>query len=142
MGKALRRALARYWGYLLIPVIVWAWTTRETSYGPIAIASALSTTYFMFQTKVPCCAINRNHTFCRNNARGLLGGCHLRDHKWQNIRMLAHRNTWSQFAGGMFRRFEGRAATFAAMATCMSTLIAALALLVATYAFLDPRAPR
>ena len=92
---------------------------------------------FLLRARGPCGALNRDGTYCRNNARGVLGGCNqIVAHKWYKARMLARRSTWGRFCRGAFLKFEGRAATFAAMATCLSTLIAAFALLVAALAFL------
>jgi hypothetical protein len=91
---------------------------------------------------VPCCAENRDGTFCRNNASGLLGGCQIIQHRWQNVKLLIRRSCWVRFARGIFRRFEGGAAALSAMGSVVSTLIATGGLVVATFAYLDPRAPK
>jgi hypothetical protein len=142
LNKNTRRALFRYWGYLLLPVLYWVWFVREASYGLIAIVSVVASLFFLFQAKVPCCAENRDGTFCRNNASGLLGGCHLMNHRWQNLKLMIHHSSWGRFARGVFRRFEGGAAALSAMGSVASALIAAVALVVATFAFLDPRVPK
>jgi hypothetical protein len=106
------------------------------------ILSTLGAIFFLFQAKVPCCAENRDSTFCRNNAWGLLGGCQIVQHRWQNVKLLIHRSSWGRFFRGVFRRVEGGAAALSALGTLASAFIAAGALVVATLAFLDPRAPR
>lgn len=141
LKKSTRQKLSLYWGYLLLPVLIWGWY-RGVNYEVLAALSAFSSIFFLLRARCPCGALNRDGTLCRNNARGVLGGCNqVVAHKWYKARMLAHRSTWGRFCRGAFLKFEGRAATFAALATCLSTLIAALALVVAAFAFLDPRAP-
>jgi hypothetical protein len=142
LKKSTRQALFRYWGYLLLPALYWAWFVGDLSYGPLTILSILAAAFFLFQARVPCCAVNRDGTFCRNNAWGLLGGCQIVQHRWQNLKMIIHRSTWGRFASGVFRRFEGGAAALSAMGTVASAIIAAGALVIATFAFLDPRTPR
>jgi hypothetical protein len=139
--KSTRRAISRYWGYLLLPVLYWAWFVGELGYGPLTILSTVAGAFFLFQAKVPCCAANRDGTFCRNNAHGLLGGCHIAQHRWQNLKMLIRQSSWGRLAHGLFRRVSGGAATLSAVGSVASALIAAGALLVATLTYVAPRAP-
>jgi hypothetical protein len=135
--------MLRTWGYFLIPVLVWAWYSGDVGYGPIAIVSGLAALFFLFQARVPCGGLNRDGTLCRNNARGLLLGCNqVVAHRWYNAKMLIRRSTWGRFFSSAFRKFSGVAAVLSALATVASALIAAGALVVSTYAFLDPRAPK
>lgn len=121
----------------------WAWYSGDVGYVPIALASVLATLFFLFQARVPCGGLNRDDTFCRNNAKGLLLGCsQVVAHRWYNAKMLIRRSTWGRFFGNAFRKFSGAAAALSAMAGIASAIIAAGALIVSTYAFLDPRAPR
>lgn len=41
--------------------------------------------WFVFRAPNTCGAVNRDGTRCRNNAKGLLRGCHLIEHKRQNV---------------------------------------------------------
>jgi hypothetical protein len=139
MKKSTRKALARYWGYIFLPVIFYGWFVGDIGYGPLAIASVLASSFFLLQARVPCCADNRKvltatgePTLCRNNSRGLLRGCHIIAHRWQNLRMIGRRHLWGRLFGGLFRRVSGAAATFSALAGMTSALIASGALLVAT----------
>jgi hypothetical protein len=141
MKKSTRDALFKYWGYLLLPALYWAWFVGDVGYGPLALLSTIAAGYFLLQAKVPCCAENRDLTFCRNNARGLLGGCHIVQHRWQNLKMLIHRNRWARLGRGLFRRIEGSAVALSAVATVASTVIAAGALVVATLTYVGPPAP-
>lgn len=141
LSRSTREKIGLYWGYFLLPVLIWGWY-KGFPYEVLAALSALSSYFFLLRARCPCGAMNRDGTYCKHNARGILGGCNqVVAHKWAKAKMLCHRSTWGRFCRGAFERFEGRAATFAALATCLSTLIAALALLVAALAFLYPRVP-
>jgi hypothetical protein len=142
LKKSTRAKLSLYWGYFLLPVLIWGWY-KGLPLEVLAGLSALSSVFFLFRARCPCGALNRDGSLCRNNARGILGGCNqVVAHKWAKAKMLRRRSTWGRFCSGAFLKFEGRAATFAALATCLSTLIAGLALLVAALAFLYPRVPK
>lgn len=139
LKKSTRKTLAKYWGYLLLPVLFYMWFVADVGYGPLAIGSLLASSFFLFQARVPCCADNRqvktesgDATLRRNNAHGLLRGCHLEAHKWQNLKMVGRRHSWSRLLGGLFRKVSGAAATFSALASMASALIAAGALVVIT----------
>jgi hypothetical protein len=144
LKKSTQKKLLRTWGYILIPVIFWAWYTHYLGYGAIAILSALAALFFLFQARVPCGALNRDgQTHCIHNGKGLLGGCNqVVAHKWYNAKMLVSRSTWGRFVSNAFRKLYGGAAFLGAMATVMSAFISAGALLVSTFAYLDPRAPK
>jgi len=142
--KSTQKKLARTWGYILLPVILLGWYTHKLGYGAIASLSLVATLFFLFQARVPCGALNRDgQTHCIHNGKGLLGGCNqVVAHKWYNAKMLVHRSTWGRFVSNAFRKLYGAAAFLAAMASVASALIAAGALIVATFAYLDPRAPK
>jgi hypothetical protein len=63
-------------------------------------------------------------------------------HGGQNMKLADHRSSCGRFFKGVFRRVEGGSAALSALGTLASAFIAAGALVVATFAFLDPRAPR
>lgn len=142
LKKSTRETINLYWGYFLLPVLIWGWY-KGLPAEALAALSALASIFFLLRARMPCGALNRDGTYCRNNARGVLGGCNqVVAHKWYKARMLRRRSTWGRFCRGAFLKFEGRAATFAALATCLSTVIAAFALIVSALAFLYPRVPR
>ena len=102
MKKSTRQAIAKYWGYMLLPVLYYGWFVGDIGYGPLAIASTLASAFFFLQVKAPCCAENRevkaksgDPTFCRNNAKGILRGCR-RGARWQNAKMIGHRSLWGR----------------------------------------------
>jgi hypothetical protein len=117
-------------GYLLLVFLYFEWFVFHAVPLMLEVGSMLAVTYFSFQAPVPCCAENRDRTFCRNNARGIIGGCHLKQHKWQNLRMLVHRHSWTRLAHGLFRKASGNAAALGALGSLGSVFVAAVALVV------------
>jgi hypothetical protein len=127
----------RSWGYLLLPIILWAWFIAQLGLLPIVIMSAAATLFFLLQAKVPCGAEIRDrdpntgeHLLCRRNATGILGGCELKSHRWQNVKMLVRRSLWGRLVRSLFRRTNGVAASLSALATVLSMFIALGALVV------------
>ncbi|MGW7165679.1 hypothetical protein ACWGH3_10340 [Streptomyces sp. NPDC054884] len=59
---------------------------RRPSFALIVL-SGVSAFYFFFNVPVWCGAEGRSSS-CRNNSYGALMGCHLRQHKWQKLKML------------------------------------------------------
>ena len=70
---------------------------------------------------MPCAASGREGP-CRNNAKGLLRGCWVQQHKWQNILMLVRGHSWAQFARIVLRGFAGNAAALSALAGLLSVI--------------------
>lgn len=130
MRATTKRKIAKYWGYILVVVLYFAWFHFDVSPGYLIAISLLILTYSLFQAPVPCCAQTRENELCRNNAVGLLRGCHLESHKWQNARMLADRQYWSRAASGIFSALSGKAAAVSAAAASVSAVAAAVALFI------------
>lgn len=130
MKAATKQRLAKYWGYILIIVLYFTWFQFNAGPGLIEIMSLAIVVYCLLQAPVPCCAQTREGEFCRNNAKGLLRGCHLEAHKWQNARMIIQRQSWARLARGIFRRISGNAAALSAIAGCVSAIAAAVTLLL------------
>lgn len=131
MRKSTRRAIGRYWGYLLLVLLYFGWFVFHVGAVGLAAISVLSVVYFLVQAPVPCCAQNRDGTtFCRNNARGLLGGCWLKSHQWNNLKLLLKRQSWSTFARGFFRGVSGNAAAVSALAGSTSACAAVVTLML------------
>lgn len=66
-------------------VALWSDPGSDVS-GRVLIAISLAALVVMvFLAPADCRAANRTRTLCRNNARGLLGSCHLQQHKRQNL---------------------------------------------------------
>lgn len=121
VGKILRRS----YGYLFLPVIAYAWFgTNKIGAGVIAILSAALVVYSLFQAPVWCGAETRNNELCRNNAYGILMGCHLRQHRWQKLNMVIRFHSWWRLLGRVMSGFGGQAAAIGALTGTISTLVA------------------
>jgi hypothetical protein len=101
--------LSRNAGYLVFVVVAAGWLALLGSSVPpilllfvILAFSVLQTGYFFFEVPLWCGARNRNGTLCRNNTRGLLWGCHLREHKWQRLKMVVVRDQWRTLYADLF----------------------------------------
>lgn len=92
MGKLLRR----YWGYIALTLSLIGWITHAVGYAVIMIISLMALVYFLFQAPLTCGAEIRNGLHCRNNSRGLLLGCWIRQHKWQRARDIFASRKWRE----------------------------------------------
>lgn len=140
MKKKTRQAFWRGWGYVLLPVAGWAWFVGLLGAAPIAFMSTLTMGFFLFQSKVPCGAETRTrdaetseYQLCRNNAKGLLGGCgQYKAHSWGNAKLIMKRSTWGRFLRSLVRRTSGQAAAIGSLAnvgimmTAIGTLLVAI----------------
>jgi hypothetical protein len=81
--------LWRYWGYGVFAILLLSIGSNAFGPGVYAILIGLLIFFVLFQAPVYCGAINRTRSgeieFCRNNSRGLILGCHLRQHKFQKL---------------------------------------------------------
>ncbi len=96
------RFLRQYWGLVALILLLTIWWTAETGPAPLMILSGLVVVWSLFWAPAWCGAANRNGKFCINNSRGLLLGCHLRQHRWQKFKMLFYSKRWAQFTRGMW----------------------------------------
>jgi hypothetical protein len=97
--------------------------------GVIAILSSFVVLYTLFQAPMWCCAPTRQNEPCRNNAYGILLGCHLRQHKWQKLRMAVRTSSWGTLTSRVLSSVGGVAASLSALAGVASALVALAALL-------------
>lgn len=89
MVKTLVKLTWRYWGLAALVVAAVGWLTHDLGFGAIAGFSFLALLWLLFQAPNPCGApVRAAGKRCRNNARGVLRGCHLQQHKWQRFRTL------------------------------------------------------
>ena len=84
--KLLTRLLTRYWGYLALAIAILGFLFHGLSWAIILILSLASVGYFLLAAPVWCCAVTRTGELCRDNSKGLLLGCHRRQHRWQRLR--------------------------------------------------------
>lgn len=78
--------LRSYWGYATSVLSPAVWMTEGVALA-LVLAGA-SVLYFAFQVPTYCGAATRDGTGCRNNARGLLLGCRIHQHRWARLRRL------------------------------------------------------
>jgi hypothetical protein len=87
---------------------------------PLALGSVLVLLFSLFAAPMPCCAETRGGEFCRNNGRGLLGGCHFKAHKWQNAKALVKRQSWARLGSHVFSTVSGNATAISAIAAVVT----------------------
>ncbi len=77
----LARLLRPFFGWLGLVVVVWG-LTHSWPAGLLLMGALILLLYFLFGTPTWCGApIREEGQTCRNNAYGVLRGCHLRQHR-------------------------------------------------------------
>ncbi len=77
----------KFYNLLLLGVVYLLSFTSDKSAAAVALAIALFLLFwFIYKAPTECLALNRDsQTRCRNNARGLLGGCKLKSHQRMTV---------------------------------------------------------
>ena len=122
--------LLRYWGYLALAAGIVGWFTHTLTVVVILVLSVAAVGYFLLQTPVWCGAITRGDQLCRNNSHGLLLGCHLREHKWQKIKMVFAVKGWQIINRGLWSSPKEILATVGGLISIGTFLAAVIAELV------------
>lgn len=130
MKAETKKRLIKYWGYILVIGLYIGWFHLKLDPVILAVISPLVIIYCLFQAPVPCCAITRKDQYCRNDAKGLLRGCHLEAHKWQNLRLLIRKQAWMQVGKRMVRSVSGNAAALSALAGMVSASTAVITVMI------------
>ncbi|GHB18614.1 hypothetical protein GCM10010306_008600 [Streptomyces umbrinus] len=68
--------------------------------------------------------VRRLEDGCRNNASGLLLGCHIRQHRWQKLKPLIVRRHVREFCSGLFSDGKATVVTLAGVGSFVSGLVA------------------
>jgi hypothetical protein len=111
--RALRRFLARYWGYLaLIVAIVGAIEHLATV--AVLVLAGLAFLYLLVQAPLVCGAPGREGP-CRNNSHGILLGCWIRQHKLARVKRLFISKRWSDLARSLLGSSKDALATISAL---------------------------
>jgi hypothetical protein len=132
MGPLLRR----YWGFLALAFALAGWLSLALGkvttaiVGLLLLVSVGTLGYFLFQAPLWCGAITREGTLCRNNSSGLLIGCHLREHKWQKLKMTFVPKAWRQLNRGLWATPREGVNTLAGLGSAVSALAAVVMILV------------
>ncbi|MFI9487329.1 hypothetical protein ACIG47_13145 [Promicromonospora sp. NPDC052451] len=131
MVRDLVRLTWRYWGLAALVVAAVGWLTRDLGFGAIAGFSLLGLLWLLFQAPNPCGApVRAAGKTCRNNARGVLRGCYLQQHKWQRIRTLFVHPRLRECLRQLFGNAKTGLASLVAIVTLVSTIISTILSLV------------
>ncbi|MDT6985886.1 hypothetical protein ACFSUJ_10995 [Streptomyces lusitanus] len=117
--------LGQWWGILAGALLIAAWINEAAGPVVIAVLSAAVLLWSFFQAPVTCGApVRGRNDGCRNNATGLLMGCHIRQHRWQKLKMLILRRQFRAFCSGLFSDGKATLVTLAAIGSFLSGLVA------------------
>jgi len=119
--------LWRYWGYLSLALALVGLVTHTFGFVLILIFSIGALGYFLMQAPVWCGAITRGGQLCRNNSTGLLFGCHLSEHKLQQLKMTFVPKMWRELNRGLWASPKEWLATTGGLASLVSLVIALIA---------------
>ncbi|MFJ6431200.1 hypothetical protein [Streptomyces sp. NPDC091416] len=115
--------LRQWWGVIAAALLVAAWVNRTAGPASVTALSALVLIWCFFQAPVTCAApVRGREDGCRNNATGLLMGCHIRQHRWQKLKMLILRRQLRAFFSGLFSDGKAALVTLAALGSFLSGL--------------------
>ncbi|GHH77517.1 hypothetical protein GCM10018793_25780 [Streptomyces sulfonofaciens] len=119
--------LGQWWGVLAGALLIAAWINRAAGPAVVVALSAALLIWCLFQAPVTCGAevrVRGGLDGCRNNARGLLLGCHIRQHRFQKLRMLILRRQVRAFCSGLFSDGKATIVTLAGIGSFVSALVA------------------
>ncbi|MBS2546898.1 hypothetical protein KGQ19_08445 [Catenulispora sp. NL8] len=123
-------SILRYWGYLAALGLVLAWTTHNRNWVLILVLSVVVVIYSFFRAPAWCGApIRKKDAYCRNNAYGLLMGCHLRQHRWEKLKMTVAPKRWRELVGRCLTSTQQKLAVLAGIAGSISTMLALIKVL-------------
>jgi hypothetical protein len=131
--------LGRYWGFLALLAAVACWVglilgkVSTAIVGLVLVLSVGAVVYFLFQAPLWCGAVTRDGTLCRNNSSGVLIGCHLREHKFQKLKMAFVPRAWRELNRGLWATPKDGVATLSGLGSAVSALAAVVAILVVSH---------
>ncbi|MEE4490998.1 hypothetical protein [Streptomyces sp. BE230] len=117
--------LRQWWGVIAAALLIAAWVNKAAGPASVAVLSGLVLIWCFFQAPVTCAApVRGREDGCRNNATGLLMGCHIRQHRWQKLKMLFLRRQLRAFFSGLFSDGKAALVTLAAIGSFLSGIAA------------------
>ncbi|HEY9369720.1 hypothetical protein [Streptomyces sp.] len=117
--------LGQWWGVVAGALLIAAWINKAAGPAVVVSLSAAVLAWCFFQAPVTCGAgVRGRQDGCRNNATGLLLGCHIRQHRWQKLKMLIIRRKVRAFCSGLFSDGKATLVTLAAIGSFLSGLVA------------------
>ncbi|MEV0918182.1 hypothetical protein AB0I93_28485 [Streptomyces sp. NPDC049967] len=106
-------------------MLIAAWINKAVGPTGVSTLSGLVLLWCFFQAPATCAApVRGRRDGCRNNATGLLMGCHIRQHRWQKLKMLILRRQLRAFFAGLFSDGKAALATLAAIGSFLSGIVA------------------
>ncbi|MFI0814761.1 hypothetical protein ACH4TX_06460 [Streptomyces sp. NPDC021098] len=106
-------------------LLIAAWINNAAGPAVVVALSAATAAWCFFQAPVTCGAPVRGRADgCRNNASGLLLGCHIRQHRWEKLKMLIVRRRLREFCSGLFTDGKATIVTLAGVGSFLSGLVA------------------
>jgi hypothetical protein len=120
--------LLKYWGYVALALAIAGWVGHWFGWAIILILSLAALGYFLIAAPLYCGATTRDGLSCRNNSRGILLGCHLRQHKMQRLKKAFVSRRWSEVWRDLMGTPRELMATSSAMAAVVSAIAAVIAL--------------
>ena len=127
--RRLCRYLFRYLGFLALIIALGGWVTHRIIPSMILVLSVAAVGYFLFQARLLYGSPTRDETLCRNNSSGLVIGCHLRQHKWQKLKMIVVPNKWPGLSRGLWVSLREAVTTLGALTGAVSAIANAVAIL-------------
>ena len=118
--------LLRYWGYLALILALAGWFAHLFTAVVILVLSVAALLYVLVQAPVWCGAIIRDGKMCRNNSTGVLLGCHLRQHKWQKLKMTFIPHEWRVINRGLWIAPREAITSLSGLAAVVSAVAAAV----------------
>ncbi|GIG68472.1 hypothetical protein Pen01_47670 [Phytomonospora endophytica] len=120
------------WGYLVLAAAVLLLFVREIGPQFAVAAFALSGFWLLFGVGTWCGAkVRAADGLCRNNSFGLLGGCHIRQHRWQRLKALLTFQKFRETCRGWFTGAPQQIATCSLVASAVGTLFGLVQIMLA-----------
>jgi hypothetical protein len=122
-GPGMGKLLQRYWGYIALALAILGWITHAFGYAVILIVSLIALVYFLVQAPLTCGALIRGGGQCRNNSKGVLLGCHIRQHKWQRVKDIFVSRKWRDVLHDLMGSPKDKLGPISALLSIMSLFV-------------------
>jgi hypothetical protein len=115
----------RYWGYLALALAVLG-AVEHLAVAAVLVLAGLAFVYLLLLAPLWCGAETREGLACRNNSRGLLLGCWIREHKWQRLKKAFVPARWGELGRSLFGSAKDGLATISAFIAIGTAAAAAI----------------
>jgi hypothetical protein len=123
VSRSKKKGLGRWWGFALVVAVLAALPSKEVPAAILFVLSGLGLVWVLFLAPVWCGADTRKHESCRNNFYGLLLGCHLKQHRWQKLKMMFVSRRWQQLNEGLWTNPAAILATVSGIITIIGFVV-------------------